>query len=702
MIIQERSLELLGAVEEALAGHRAFGDSTYIFGRLKECMAHRLDAISADLPAAGELLKALAGEDGDAPHPVLADTVLRCAVLRAHAQVGDGVPQGVSPGLTLADCAEVFAAAARRLERGGTGTPLDDGSLARLGTAGYHGWLWNADHPDDVFGRSYRRLLKNRYDALPLTFEDEAAETLRRGARLLEELLPSLAPSALRHAQLIACVPDAGGWSGVASSSQFHLGGTIFLGRSLQSPWWVAEHLFHEALHQKLYDFRHGHLLMDLDYALTGTRTTVCSPWNPPRFNKANHWDVHRVFAAFHVYVHVALLALVAERRAPELEGAYGPFHGMIDSGRALGRARYLGEKLTDLCWDHLGVAGRRMVDWLMSVLAHLDPSPAPRGATFHLCLDLYEKEAAKTAAALDKAGPAPSVLARRLAPLAKEEVEDARGLLAAMGAGEELRRFGGTVARYTDEELGLRFPELRRDIAAALVASSAGPYRLTESGRHDELFLRMTQSASVRLSTALAGYPPAVGAAKLRESELRFGMSCADQVGRLLAVLAAAMPVNGRILEIGTGVGVGTAWIATGLGERTDVEVISVEAHGGLSDAARKGQWPAGVEFVTADAVEVLPTLGTFDLVFADAAPVKYGHLASVLETLRPGGLLAIDDLDSGPSTSQDQCDEKEALRRSLLHHPELHAVEIAGSTGVLLAARSAPHGAGEPGRTS
>src|SRR6185436_2966715 len=40
--------------------------------------------------------------------------------------------------------------------------------------------------------------------------------------------------------------------------------------------------------------------------------------------------------------------------------------------------------------------------------------------------------------------------------------------------------------------------------------------------------------------------------------------------VGRTLAVLAAAMPPNGKILESGTAAGVGTAWIVSGLGSRS------------------------------------------------------------------------------------------------------------------------------------
>lgn len=128
---------------------------------------------------------------------------------------------------------------------------------------------------------------------------------------------------------------------------------------------------------------------------------------------------------------------------------------------------------------------------------------------------------------------------------------------------------------------------------------------------------------------------------------------------------------------------GVGTAWISAGLGERTDVEVISVEVDRRLTDATLEWPWPAHVHIVTADALEVLGTLGTFQLVFADASPIKYGHIESVISVLRPGGVLVVDDLQ----TDQPR---KNALRRSLLHSPELQGVELEWSSGVILATRT------------
>lgn len=54
----------------------------------------------------------------------------------------------------------------------------------------------------------------------------------------------------------------------------------------------------------------------------------------------------------------------------------------------------------------------------------------------------------------------------------------------------------------------------------------------------------------------------PLVAAATARAHQAGFPMSCDPAVGRLLAVPAAHLPEGARVLDLGTGTGVGTAWI--------------------------------------------------------------------------------------------------------------------------------------------
>ena len=80
---------------------------------------------------------------------------------------------------------------------------------------------------------------------------------------------------------------------------------------------------------------------------------------------------------------------------------------------------------------------------------------------------------------------------------------------------------------------------------------------------------------------------PDMVAAAYRRAADAGFELSSEPEVGRLLACLAAAVPPQGRVLELGTGVGAGLAWLVHGLGERTDVTVVSVDVDPELQAAA-------------------------------------------------------------------------------------------------------------------
>ena len=256
--------------------------------------------------------------------------------------------------------------------------------------------------------------------------------TARRGLGLLETLLPRLTASALSHVQLIALFPKLGTWRGKASSSQFRVNGSVFLNQELiDNPWWLAEHLLHESLHQKLYDFRRGHSLLAPDYAREdGAR--VCSLWNAPDEDGNQYWDAHRALAAFHVYVHLALLCLLAEGQEAALAPLYGPIgQHMSGSRRAIDRAHYLGEQLRATTWPELGEAGRQMTLWLLAVLDELDIERRPAGASLHLLLDLYARQGRKLDAFLEHADAND---AARLGEQAQAELTLARTALLELG----------------------------------------------------------------------------------------------------------------------------------------------------------------------------------------------------------------------------------------------------------------------------
>ncbi len=91
--------------------------------------------------------------------------------------------------------------------------------------------------------------------------------------------------------------------------------------------------------------------------------------------------------------------------------------------------------------------------------------------------------------------------------------------------------------------------------------------------------------------------FPPRVAIAERVASEAGFQQGCIPEVGRLLRLAAASKP-HGLVAESGTGAGVGTAWLHSGLG--AGARLVTVERD---EELARRA---AGV-FADDDRVSVL-----------------------------------------------------------------------------------------------
>ncbi|OLE22524.1 MAG: hypothetical protein AUG49_18865 [Catenulispora sp. 13_1_20CM_3_70_7] len=133
------------------------------------------------------------------------------------------------------------------------------------------------------------------------------------------------------------------------------------------------------------------------------------------------------------------------------------------------------------------------------------------------------------------------------------------------------------------------------------------------------------------------------------------FEMSCEPRTGALLRVLAAAKP-GGRFLELGTGLGVGAAWMLAGMDAGAHLTTVEGDANtyntltGILTDAR--------LMRVNADADAYLKTLGdgeVFDLAFVDCRPGKFVELDLLLDHLAPGGVYVVDDLLPQPTWPDD-----------------------------------------------
>ena len=165
------------------------------------------------------------------------------------------------------------------------------------------------------------------------------------------------------------------------------------------------------------------------------------------------------------------------------------------------------------------------------------------------------------------------------------------------------------------------------------------------------------------------------------------YALFCRNETGRLLAALAATR--SGVLAEFGTGCGVGTAWLRSGM--RGDARILSAELDPSLAHAA-------GAIFAADERVEVrsadwstLRERGPFSLLFLDAREPKESGVDAVVDLVEPGGIVVLDDFTpcaSWPPVFEGRVD---ALRESWLTDERFTTVEImvASDASVLIATK-------------
>jgi predicted O-methyltransferase YrrM len=173
------------------------------------------------------------------------------------------------------------------------------------------------------------------------------------------------------------------------------------------------------------------------------------------------------------------------------------------------------------------------------------------------------------------------------------------------------------------------------------------------------------------------------------RTQALNFGMASEPRTGSLLRVLAASKP-SGRLLELGTGTGVATAWLLAGMDARsalvsvdTDPEVQAVAREALGSDPRLLLIMDDGANFLRHQDPQ------SFDLVFADAMPGKYDALEEALAVVKPGGLYIIDDLLPQPNWPVGHAEKAPALLNRLANDHRFFIAPMAWASGVLVAVR-------------
>ena len=167
---------------------------------------------------------------------------------------------------------------------------------------------------------------------------------------------------------------------------------------------------------------------------------------------------------------------------------------------------------------------------------------------------------------------------------------------------------------------------------------------------------------------------PPIVRQAMAGADRLHFERSCSIEVGRLLHVLASHV-VDGVIGEIGSGCGVGTAWLVSGL--HPQATLVTVEA-----DPGRAANTEILVEGFPNTAVlcadwRAILAYGPFALLFVDGGDAKQ-QPSLLLNVLRPGGLIVMDDFTPEEHWPPEWCGRPDALRAAWLDRTDVIATEL------------------------
>jgi predicted O-methyltransferase YrrM len=168
--------------------------------------------------------------------------------------------------------------------------------------------------------------------------------------------------------------------------------------------------------------------------------------------------------------------------------------------------------------------------------------------------------------------------------------------------------------------------------------------------------------------------------------ARLNFTMASDLLTGCLLRTFAATKTA-GKLLELGTGTGVATAWILDGMD--TEARLVSIEIDEANLEVAKQFLGDdLRVTFIHADGGKWLRRAepDQFDLIFADSWPGKYTHLDEALRSLKRGGLYVVDDMLPQPNWPDGHALRADELISVLENRGDLVITKLNWSTGIII----------------
>lgn len=132
-----------------------------------------------------------------------------------------------------------------------------------------------------------------------------------------------------------------------------------------------------------------------------------------------------------------------------------------------------------------------------------------------------------------------------------------------------------------------------------------------------------------------------------------------------------------------------GSCFIVHGAGSRNDVEVLGVELDPAIAEETRGVGLPHWISIVEGDGADLVGTVGSFDPIFPDAPGGKIFKLCKTNSTLRPGGMLLVDDMDLTAHDDPELRDGQASVTDRLLADYVLVCADLSVASGVILACK-------------
>jgi len=149
---------------------------------------------------------------------------------------------------------------------------------------------------------------------------------------------------------------------------------------------------------------------------------------------------------------------------------------------------------------------------------------------------------------------------------------------------------------------------------------------------------------------------------------------ACLPGVGTFLAVLAAGVK---SIAELGTGTGIGTAWMVSAM--PASGRLITVEIDEGQAMVVRQlFAADQRVEVITGEAATEVAGRGPFDLIFADCGIRDDASFGRLVDLLNLGGRIVMDDVTPVAALASGSPLQAQDRKRRFFASPRLVSTEV------------------------